>query len=208
MFRSRRFNRFPAIRSSWCIREAHRRWHRRKSSLKMDELENEKVNMIYAETQRGGSSLRWWGAPLEPISAERRSTGWGAIRLHHSSSLYCLPTCEWQESRRHLCAYNLACTHEALTACLGVLISFPTIVACEGIFLTTGDLEPSDFQWFLGVDQLLCANEGLPPGTEEEDLDLFNPFLNSDICLLGSRKAKFSVFFFPATMISHQIPVF
>lgn len=171
MFRSRRFNRFPAIRSSRCIREAHRRWHRRKSSLKMDELENEKVNMIYAETQRGGSSLRWWGAPLEPISAERRSTGWGAIRLHHSSSLYCLPTCEWQESRRHWCAYNLACTHEALTqgallhqqksrkaACLGVLISFPTIVAFEGIFLTAGDLEPSDFQWFLGVDQLVSSS--------------------------------------------------
>lgn len=115
MFCSRSFNRFPAIRSLWCIREAHRRRHRRKSTLKMNELENEKVNMIYAETQRGGSSLRWWGAPLESISAERRSTGWDAIRLHHSSSLYCLPICEWQESRRHLCAYNLTCTHEALT---------------------------------------------------------------------------------------------
>lgn len=171
MFSSRRFNRFPAIRSPWCVREAHRRWHRRKSTLKMNELENEKVNMIYVETQRGGSSLRWWGAPLESISAERRWTGWGAIRLHHSSSLYCLPICEWQESRRHLCAYNLTCTHEGMahdpllhqqksrkSACLGVLISFPTIVAFEGIFLTTGDLEPSDFQRFLCVDQLVRSS--------------------------------------------------
>lgn len=190
MFCSRSFNRFSAIRSSWCIREAHRCWHRRKSALKMNELENEKVNMIYAETQRGESSLRWWGAPLESISAERRSAGWYAIRLHHSSSLYCLPICEWQESRRHLYAYNLSChmkpwrmkQESRKSACLGVFIS----LTVEGIFLSAGGTgerlseHTTDFQR-LSASNLLCAIKVCQQAPKRIWTCL--SYLNSDICI-------------------------
>lgn len=139
--------------------------------------------MIYAETQRGESSLRWWGAPLESISAERRSAGWSAIRLHHSSCLYCLPICEWQESRRHLYAYNLTCCmkqESRRSACLGVFISLSTELTVEGIFLSTGGTErfsehTTDFQCH-SPSNLLCANKGLATGTEEEDLNILTLF--------------------------------
>lgn len=80
----------------------------------MDELGNEKVNMIYAETYGGQSSLKWWGAPLEFICPGRHPALWCAIHLHHSSSVYCPPIWEWQVSRGHLYTFNLTSAHRPL----------------------------------------------------------------------------------------------
>lgn len=54
------------------------------------------------------------------------------------------------------------------SARLGVFISFSLIVTFEGIFLTTGDLEPSDFPI--------------------KRKNLFNPILNSDICKFSAHQ--------------------
>lgn len=50
IFCNLRFNGISAIRSLWCFQKARSQQDRRKSTLRMNELENEKVNMIYAET--------------------------------------------------------------------------------------------------------------------------------------------------------------
>lgn len=79
-----------------------------RTPLKMNELENEKVNMIYAETQREEAH---WNDEEHLLNSFVRCDihQMNAIHLHRSSPVYCLSICEWQGSRHRLCAYNFIC---------------------------------------------------------------------------------------------------